>query len=153
MVNTELRQTQIETLAGDGNIEELKKLFESGYTQLEIDIALENSIAYSQVKTAEYLLSLGADFSNYDYQGTYYAVHNNELEGLKFAISNGVDLNINNGMLLNESVMTAINTKSVELIKWLLDNGANAKLVTNQSLKLITEYGTDELKYLMKNAT
>ncbi|HRH50093.1 MAG TPA: hypothetical protein PLP23_15160 [Panacibacter sp.] len=153
MVNTELRQTQIETLAGDGNIEELKKLFESGYTQLEIDIALENSIAYSQVKTAEYLLSLGADFSNYDYQGTYYAVHNNELEGLKFAISNGVDININNGMLLNESVMTAINTKSVELIKWLLDNGADAKLVTNQSLKLITEYGTDELKYLMKNAT
>lgn len=153
MLNTESRQTQIETLAGEGNIEKLKKLFESGYTQLEIDIALENSIAYSQVKTAEYLLSLGADFSNYDYQGTYYAVHNNELEGLKFAISNGVDININNGMLLNESIMTAINTKSVELIKWLLDNGANAKLVTNQSLKLISKYGTNELKYLMKNAT
>jgi ankyrin repeat protein len=153
MQSPESRQTQIELLAGNGNTDELKKLFVSGYTQLEIDTALENSIAYSQIKTADYLLSLGADFSNYNYQGTYYAVHNNELAGLKFAISKGVDININNGMLLNESVMTATNSKSVELIKWLLDNGANPKLLTKQSMKLADEYGTKELKSLLKNAT
>ena len=153
MINGDSRQTQIEMFAGDGNIEELKELFESGYTQSEIDTALDNAIAYSKIETAEYLLSLGADFSNYGYNGVYYAVHNNELEGLKFATSNGVDININNGMLLNESIMTAINTKSVELIQWLLHNGANPKLLTTQSTKLINEYGTDELKNLMKNAT
>ena len=39
-----------------------------------------------------FLISLGAELSNYDYQGTYYAVHNNELEGLQFAVNNGVDI-------------------------------------------------------------
>ena len=153
MLGTESRQTQIETFAGDGNIEELKMLFESSYNQLEIDIALASSIAYSQIKTAEYLLSLGASFSNYDYDGTYYAVHNNEIEGLKFAISNGVDINVNNGMILNVSIETATNTKSIELTKWLLDNGADPKLLTKKSMKLINEYGTNELKNLIKNAT
>src|SRR6478735_12529339 len=95
------RDTEIEILAGHGDIAQLKALFESGYTQHEIDIALENAIAYSQIATAEYLLSLGADFLNYDFQGVYYAAHNNELQGLKFAIENGVDINVNNGMLLN----------------------------------------------------
>lgn len=153
MINTYTRQTQIEILAGDGNIDELKKLLEPGYTQLEVDTALENAIAYSQIATAKYLLSLGADFSNYDYQGAYYAVHNNELEGLRFAIHSGVDINVNDGMLLNTSIMTATNTKSIELVKWLLDNGADPRLLTRQSLKLIDEYGTQELKQLIGNAT
>jgi len=153
MTNSASRQTQIELLAGEGNIEELQKLFESGYNQLEIDTALENAIAYSQIKTAEYLVSLGADLSNHNYQGAYYAVHNNELNGLKFAISKGVDINVNKGMLLNESIMTATNSKSIEMIKWLLDNGANPKLLSSQSLRLVEDYGTDELKNLIENAT
>ena len=152
MTNSASRQTQIELLAGEGNIEELQKLFESGYNQLEIDTALENAIAYSQIKTAEYLVSLGADLSNHNYQGAYYAVHNNELNGLKFAISKGVDINVNKGMLLNESIMTATNSKSIEMIKWLLDNGANPKLLSSQSLRLLEDYGTDELKNLIENA-
>jgi ankyrin repeat protein len=153
MVHLESRQNKIEILAGDGNIDDLKNLLEPTHTQLEINTALENAIAYSQIKTAEYLLSLGADISNYDYQGAYYAVHNNELEGLKFAIENGVDINVNDGMLLNTGVETAINTKSTELVKWLLDNGANSKLLTTQSLKLIDNFGTNDLKSLVKNAT
>ena len=147
----ESRQYKIEILAGDGNTGELLKLFKSGYSQLEIDTALENAIAYSQIKTATYLLSLGADFSNYEYQGVYYAVHNNALEGLKFAISNGVDINVNNGMLLNASIETALNTRTLELTKWLLENGANPALLTEQSLKLLHNFGTSELKHLLKN--
>lgn len=152
MKYTESRLTKIEILAGNGNIDDLKQILEPDYTQLEVDVALENAIAYSQIKTAEYLLSLGADISNYDYQGAYYAVHNDELEGLKFAIENGVDINVNNGMLLNTGIETAINAKSTELVKWLLDNGANSKLLTIQSLKLITDYGTDDLKGIIENA-
>jgi len=150
MINGDSRQTQIEMFAGDGNIEELKELFESGYTQSEIDTALDNAIAYSKIETAEYLLSLGADFSNYGYNGVYYAVHNNELKGLKFAIAKKVDINVEDGMLLNTSIITAINTKKIEIVKWLLDNGANKKLLTKQSLKLIDDYGTAELKNLIE---
>lgn len=153
MAFEESRQNKIELLAGDGNIDELKKLFESGYTQSELDSALENAIAYSQIQMALYLLSLGADISSYGYNGVYYAVHNNELEGLKFAIANGVDINVNNGMLLNTGIETATNKKSINLIKWLLDNGANPKLLTDQSIKLISNYGTQELKNLIENAT
>jgi hypothetical protein len=70
----ESRQYKIESFARDGNLPELQKLLEAGYSQVEIDIALENAIAYSQLEIADYLLSLGADFSNHDYQGVYYAV-------------------------------------------------------------------------------
>ncbi|MFL5740459.1 MAG: hypothetical protein ACJ75B_09610 [Flavisolibacter sp.] len=153
MINSESRFTQIEIFAGDGNIDELKKILQIGYTQSEINTALDNAIAYSQIQTAEYLLSLGANFSYYGYNGVYYAAHNNELEGLKFAIANGVDINVENGMILNTSIVTATNTKSIELIKWLLDNGAKLDLLTIQSIEIISEYGTDELKSLIENAT
>ena len=75
------RQNQIEILAGDGNLSELKKIFSSGYSKLELGVALENAIAYSQIETADYLLELGADFSNCDYQGVYFTAHNSELNG------------------------------------------------------------------------
>ena len=153
MAYIESTQTKIEMLAGDGNIDELKKILAPRHTQLEIDIALENAIAYSQIKTAEYLLSLGADISSHDCNGAYYAAHNNELKGLKFAIENGVDINVENGMLLNTGIMTATNTKDIEMIKWLFDNGANPKLLTTQSLKIVADFGTNELKTLIKNAT
>jgi hypothetical protein len=150
MTNSDSRQSHIAILAGHGETVELKKLFESGHSQLEIDVALENAIAYSQIITAEYLLSLGAEISNYNYQGAYYAAHNNELEGVKFAVAHGVDINVNNGMLLNTSVVTAINTKSIELVKWLLDNGADPKLISFNSMKLVYAYGNDELQELIR---
>jgi hypothetical protein len=149
----ESRQYKIERLAGEGALMELRELLGTNFTQLEIDIALESSIAYSQIKTAEYLLSLGAIFSNYDYQGVYYAVHNNELEGLKFSILNGVDINVNNGMLLNTSIITSTNTKNIEIVKWLLDNGADLRYLTEESLKVVNNYGTEELKHLIRSAT
>lgn len=144
------RQTQIEIFAGNGDTGRLKIIFESNYTQSEIDKALDNAVAYSQNETADYLLSLGADFSNSNYNGVYYAVHNNELEGLKFAVGKGVDVNIDDGLLLNTSIMTAINTKSIEIVKWLLDNGANPEFLTEHSLTLVDEYGSGELKNLLK---
>lgn len=139
------RQTQIEILSGDGNLTELTSLLGNNYTQLEIDIALENAIAYSQIKIAKYLLTLGANFSNYDYQGVYYAVHNNETEGLKFAIENGVDIDINEGMIINTSILTCINNKSNGIIKWIINNGANLSLLTNENIILVRRYGNSEL--------
>lgn len=61
------RQYQIEDFAGGGKLNELISILSDNYTQLELDIALENAIAYSQIETAEYLLSEGAKFSNHDY--------------------------------------------------------------------------------------
>ena len=146
------RQTQIETLAGVGNLTELNNIFSSGYTQLELDVALENAIAYSQIETADYLHKLGADFSNYNYQGVYYAVHNNEMTGLKYAIEKGVDINVNNGMLLNTSIVTCINTKDTEMIKWLIENGSDTNYLTKISYDLIERHGTEELKKIIKNS-
>lgn len=146
----ESRQTQIELSAGDGNLTELKRIFDSGYSQLELDVALENAIAYSQIQTAEYLLKLGADFSNYDYQGTYYAVHNNEIEGLKFAIEQGVDVNINDGQLLNTAIVTVYNTKDATTLNYLLEKGADLKFL---SKRIMDAFGNKEIKEIIKNAT
>ncbi|WP_271785393.1 hypothetical protein [Aquimarina algiphila] len=146
----ESRETQIEILAGDGNLTELKRIFDSGYSQLELDIALENAIAYSRIKMAEYLLELGADFSNYDYQGTYYAVHNNELEGLKFAIERGVNVNTNEGQLLNTAIVTVYNTKDPTTLNYLLEKGADLKFL---SKKIMDAFENSEIKEIKKNAT
>ncbi len=139
------RNSKIELYAGDEDLKELKELLEKGHTQPEIDIALENAIAYSQIETAEYLLSLGGDLSNYGYQGTYYSVHNNELEGLKFAISHGVDVNINNGQLLNTSIITAYNQRDTTILKWLLENGADTSLISDRIMKSFNTSESNEL--------
>ena len=145
----ESRQTKIESLAGEGNLTELKRIFDSGYSQLELDVALENAIAYSRIPTAEYLLELGADFSNYDYQGTYYAVHNNEIQGLKFAIERGVDVNIMNGHLLNTAIITVNNTKDPTILKYLLAKGADINLLSKE---IMDAFGNSETRVILRNA-
>lgn len=146
------RQYQIENFAGDGKLNELISILSDNCTQLELDTALENAIAYSQIETAEYLLSKDAKFSNYDYQGTYYAVHNNELEGLKFAIRNGVDINVNNGMIINTSILTSINIKNTDLLMWILQNGGNPKLLSKQNLQTAYHSDYQNLKELLDTA-
>ncbi len=142
------REYLIERLAGSGKLQELKLLFEPEYTQEEINVALENAIAYSQIEVAEYLISLGADISYWDYEGVYYAVHNNEIEGLKFSAEQGVDLNINNGQLINASIITAYNEKDTSILKWLLENGADNLLVSKEILRA---FETEKIKEVIKN--
>ncbi|AEI50707.1 ankyrin repeat domain-containing protein [Runella slithyformis] len=145
------RQTKIELLAGDGKLDQLQQLLGQSYTQFEIDMALENAIAYSKLQTADFLLKLGAQFSNNEYQGVYYAVHNNELEGLKYSIQKGVDINVNNGMLINTSIITATNTKNISIVRWLIENGADTKYLTNDSIAIVEKFGTSALKELIKD--
>lgn len=146
----ESRATNIKFLAADGKLSELQDFLETGYTQLEINIALENAITYSKIETAEYLISLGADLTNYDYRGTFNAVHNNELEGLKFAVDNGVDINVSNGRLLNTSILTAYNKKDATIFKWLLANGADVVYLSDD---IMNAFGTDDLKRIIKHHT
>jgi len=146
----ESRDYLIERLSGDGKVEELKKLLEAKHTQEEIDIALGIAIAYSRIKTATYLISLGADISYQDYDGVYYAVHNNEFEGFLFAMKQGVDVNINNGQLLNTAIITAFNTKDSTILEYLLKNGADSSLLSEE---IMNAFGTKELKKIITNAT
>ena len=132
----ESRETKIELLAGDGEIKKLQEILKQGYNQYDLDIALENAIAYSQIETAEYLIGLGADISHYDYQGVYYAVHNNEIEGLKFSIAKGVDINICDGLLINTAIITCVNEHKTELLEWMFENGAEPKLLSKHHYKL-----------------
>jgi hypothetical protein len=48
--------------------------------------------------------------------------------------------------------VTFINTKEIEMIKWLLENGADTDYLTESSVDLIERYGTEELKQLIKKA-
>lgn len=145
----ETREYLIERLSGDGKLEELKKLLKSGHTQKEINIALGNAVAYSQIEVAEYLMSQGADISHWDYFGVYYSVHNNEIDGLKFAIRQGVDVNLNNGQLLNTAVIAIYNTKDPTILKYLLDKGAGPNLLTIETMDV---FGTDKIKEVIEIA-
>ena len=144
------REYLIERNAGWGNLTSLKALFDSGYTQTEIDAALGNAIAYSRIETAKYLISLGADISYQDCDGIYYSVHNNEIEGFKFALSLGIDVNQRNGILLNTGILTAYNTKDVAIVKILLENGADKNLITESTRQVVERFGSSELKEILK---
>ena len=144
------REYLIERNAGWGNLDELKALFNSGYTQVEIDLALGSSIAYSRIEVAEYLVALGADVSFQDYDGVYYSVHNNEIEGFKFALSLGIDINLNNGLLLNTGVITAMNKKDIKIVNILLENGADKNLITKSTVKVLERFGEHELKTIFE---
>ena len=43
------RRIQIEMAAGEGQLEVLHTLLEKGFAQEDLDVALENAIAYSQM--------------------------------------------------------------------------------------------------------
>lgn len=147
------RQTQIEILAGDGELLELQKLLEPTNSQAELDAAITNAIAYSRLDVADYVLELGANIRSLNYEGVYYAVHNNELGGLKFSVEHGVDVNIQNGTLINTSIETATNTGDCQILKWLLENGANPKLISRNSKRIVRRHGTLELQQIVKDAT
>ncbi|MEM1328811.1 MAG: ankyrin repeat domain-containing protein [Bacteroidota bacterium] len=146
------RSHQIQDAAGEGQLEILQSLLDSSATQIELDVALEMAIAYSQLETADYLLSLGADFSNYNYQGVYYAVHNSELEGLKYAIEKGVDINVEKGMILNKATLAAVYSKQIDIVKWVLDSGADINLLRTENLETVNEFGTEELRSIINEA-
>ncbi|TAE46491.1 MAG: hypothetical protein EAY69_08655 [Cytophagales bacterium] len=70
---------------------------------------------------------------------------------MKYAISKGVNININCGMILNTSIQTCLNEKSNTLLEWILENGADRNLLTKNNLAIIDKYGTAELKELIKH--
>lgn len=145
------RQFYLDKYAGDGNLEEIKNILNSGFSQFEIDSALSNAIAFSKIEIAEYLINIGANISWGNFEGVYFAVNNNEIEGLKYSISKGVKINFNHGMILNTSILTYINTNSIEITKWIIENGADVKLLSKNSIDLINKYGNDYLRGILIN--
>lgn len=146
-----VRDFNLELFSGDGELTKLKEMLSDKYTQLDIDNALINAVAYGKKEVADYLISLGADISYSDYEGVYYAVHNNELEGLKYAISKGVDINVNDGMILNAAIYTTIQKKCTELLNWIVENKASIELLTQDSKDLLQKYGTKKQQELISS--
>ena len=143
-----LKIIQIETAANEGNLPTLKRLLGETPSQEEIDSAFTGAMAEAKIDVLKYLLSIGGDFSAWDYQGLYYATYSTDTTGLEFAIANGVDINVRNGMLLNSSIITALNKKDNSMVKWILENGGDANLLSDQSKILLKRYGGEELKRL-----
>ncbi len=144
------RQTLIEMYSCDGDLTKLHELLGPHPEQSELDSALEMALAYSRILVAKHLLTLGADIQYGDCQGAYYAVHNNELEGIQFAVENGVDVNFGNGMLLVESVITAHNEKDPKILIWLLEHGADISRVSSEGLRTIKTFETPQTIRLLE---
>ena len=139
---------QVETAANEGDLRTLKGLLGETPNQEEIDSAFTGAMAEAKIDVLKYLLSIGGNFSAWDYQGLYYATYSTDTTGLEFAITNGVDINVRSGMLLNSSIVTALNEKDNSMVKWILENGGDANLISDQSKMLLKRYGGEELKQL-----
>jgi ankyrin repeat protein len=143
----------IEDAAMKGHLDELKTALDSGYAQSDIDNALGLAIAYARIDIADYLIGIGGDLSHHSYDGVYYAVNNNQLDGLKYAVMKGVDINVRNGMILNMSIQTAINSNNIEMVEWILSNGGDPNLLSHDSRRLVQDFGSSDLKALIERVS
>lgn len=64
-------------------------------------------------------------------------------------VSNNVDINVNDGMILNELIHTSINTSDIEMLEWTLNNGADLSYLTEESLETLRTFGSSDLKKLI----
>lgn len=64
-------------------------------------------------------------------------------------IQNGVDININNGIIINTSILSSINSKSNDLLIWILKNGGDPNLLNNQNLYIAYSSENIELKKIL----
>jgi ankyrin repeat protein len=109
---------------------------------------LADYIFSSDLKSAQLLLDSGADInSKYGVLKTYpiySALNSDNLDTLKFVIKNGADVNIEKGLPLSEAIDAAIDIMSqnnlnapdeisMEMIKFLLEKGADPELEDDQN--------------------
>ncbi len=135
----------IEDAVDSGNLDAVKEVFSTECAQAELDHALEVAIAYSHTDIADFLIEKGADISANGHQGIYFAAFNGELDGVKYALTKGVDINAQNGLILNTAIETALNSQDLSFVEWVLSHGADASLVNEKNSGLLKDGGFPEL--------
>ena len=116
--------------ASDNNRAVVTALVQTGIDQESLNQAFSCAIAYSHLELAEYLLAQGAELTWGDNESLRCAVSNGEVGGTQFCLSRGIDVNVENGMVLGEAAISM----PPKFLIWLLAQGAEVNIAEGQAL-------------------
>ena len=146
-----VRDFNLELFSGDGELTKLKEMLSDKYTQLDIDNALINAVAYGKKEVADYLISLGADISYGDMKVFIMRFITMSWKALNMQFQKELIINVNDGMILNAAIYTTIQKKCTELLNWIVENKASIELLTQDSKDLLQKYGTKRQQELISS--
>ena len=78
-----------------------------------------------------------------DWKDMFLAVQNNDIELVRYYISKGIDLNYQHPEFMTSPLVESIRCRNLEMIKFLLNNGALPHLKEVESLKTPLEIAKD----------
>ena len=143
-------QNDIEFVASENDISKVKEIIEAGANQDTLNAGLSCAVAYAHVELADYLIEQGANLTHSNYDPLYWACHNDNEQAIKYVLSKGIDININDGMI----IWLCADRMSSEFIQWLLENGADPSVRNGEVLIQTAEYGDiDVLKILLEKGS
>lgn len=125
-----------------------KYLVENGANVTALnDQPLMAAVQKGSLDLVKYLIEHGADINAREGAGLVFAVDRRDLEMTKFFIENGIRTRI------NEAFQRAVKRGSLDLVKYLLKNGADARKVGNDRLILYPIFDGDleMVKLLIEN--
>lgn len=117
--------------ASDNDQATVTALVAAGLDEDSLNQALSCAVAYSHLHLAEYLMAKGAQLAWGDYDPLRCAIENGEIVATKFCLAHGIDINVQNGMIL---CLAAISMPP-DFIAWLVNQGADVN--SNQGQPIV----------------
>jgi hypothetical protein len=108
-----------------GNLEMIKFLISFGCDfRIDNDLPLQNACEYGRINVVKYLISLGSNFK--ENESIFRASSGCHLEVVKYLVSLGADIKKNINIALINATSNAITIFRCDMIRYLLQNGADA---------------------------
>ena len=141
-------QNDIVNSACEGDLTAVESFLTKGVEENQLNEAFSCAVGYGHIDVAELLLRHGASFEAWSHDAVYWACHNGNEAGVRWALSNGVDINVQNGMILS----TSIYHMSDDFIQWLISAGADVNAKEGEALfTAISNQRPSVLLMLVKN--
>lgn len=116
--------------AANGDVALVKTFLLQSVTQDHLNEAFSCAVGYGHTEIADTLSSHGASFEAWDYDAVYWACHNGNETGIRYALSRGVDINVRDGMILSMCVCSMM----PDFVRWLITQGAHVDANNGQAL-------------------
>ena len=119
------------TAASDGDEDAVRALMAAGLDDDSLNQALSCAVAYSHLHVAEYLMVEGAQLTWGNHDPLRCAVENGEIAATIFCLAHGININVQDGMV----ICIAAISMPPDFIHWLITKGADVN--SNQGRALV----------------
>jgi ankyrin repeat protein len=116
--------------ASDNDQATVTALVAAGLDEDSLNQALSCAVAYSHLHLAEYLMTEGAQLAWGDYDPLHHALENGQIAATKFCLAHGIDINVQDGMI----ICLAASSMPPNFVAWLIKQGADVNSNQGQAI-------------------